>query len=125
MNITLDTIQNAKIIILDGELDADACEALTPLVESLPDDASEVVLDLTDVPFVDSSGIGLLIFLFRRLHHHHVPLSLVCPQGQPMSMLRVLRIDRTVPCFADRDNYLAYRQTLQPDTGFRPHGLLH
>lgn len=127
MKITLGELDNAKLIVLAEDLDAAACEQLTPLVESLPDAAAEIVLDLSAVPFVDSSGIGLLIFMFKRLMHSHVPLCLICPPGQPKSMLSVLRIDRSIPCFVDQEAYLAYRLAVfrQAETDLPSTGCLH
>lgn len=57
------------VLTLDGELDALACEELTPVLEQMPGECQEVLVDLTAVPFVDSSGIGALIFLAQNMFY--------------------------------------------------------
>ncbi len=94
------------VLRLDGELDALACEELTPVLEQMPGECQEVLVDLTSVPFVDSSGIGALIFLYKRLADHGRYLHLVCKPGQPRELLRLLHIDRSVPCYSSQEDYL-------------------
>ena len=56
------------IAAVEGEIDSsNAAELRLALSERLPSAASALVLDLSDVTYVDSSGIHLLFDLGRRL----------------------------------------------------------
>ena len=105
MNITTTAIYQTCVMTLDGDLDAAACEELTPAVEQMPGAWSRVVLDLTGVGYMDSSGVGLLVFLYKRLPHHQVSLHLICGEGQPRALLTLLHIDRTIACYPDSDSF--------------------
>ena len=105
MKQQLSTLGQTRVLTLEGELDALACDELTPVLEQMPGEYQEVLVDLSAVPFIDSSGIGALIFLYKRLADHGCYLHLVCQPGQPRELLRLLHIDRSVPCYGSVADY--------------------
>ena len=107
MKDQLSTLGQTRLLTLQGELDALACDDLTPVLEQMPGEYQDVLVDLTAVPFIDSSGIGALIFLYKRLADHGCYLHLVCQPGQPRELLRLLHIDRSVPCYSSQADYLS------------------
>ena len=54
-------IDGAAMIVIDGELDLASAHQLTDAITSLPELSEPVVLDLSSVTFVDSSGIRALL----------------------------------------------------------------
>ncbi len=56
-----------------------------------------------------SSGVGALVFLYKRLVAQERDMVLIGLQGQPRDMLRLLRIDRTVSTFESLNAYLRVR----------------
>ncbi|WP_029895387.1 STAS domain-containing protein [Desulfohalovibrio reitneri] len=61
-------------------------------VENSP--AERVVLDLSDVPFIDSSGIGFLVSLDTRLQSLGKKLYLCCPGSQVRKTLSLVQLHR-------------------------------
>lgn len=56
--------ENGKLeIFLDGEIDIKSCKVLRGVIDGyiMKYQPEELILDLTDVNFMDSSGIGLII----------------------------------------------------------------
>lgn len=87
---------------LNGPLDADTVTGLRPELDALVDAAwSPVTLNLSEVEFLDSSGVGAIIFLYKRLTLQGRTLKLIAVHGQPLSLLRYLRIDVAVPVSAE------------------------
>ncbi len=86
------------LILIDGDMDAYGCSELQPdfdtLIqkESLPD----ITLNLAKVDFLDSSGIGAIVFLFKRLKTQKKSLSLIQVHGQPMEIIQLLRINSAI-----------------------------
>ena len=72
---------------LDGEESRSMWEGLMALAQV---ETREVVLDLSQVCFVDGSGLGAISFLFKRLSACGRRLSVVGASGQPLAMLRHL-----------------------------------
>lgn len=90
--------QNSKWIELPEEFDApSALELKACFQEASEAQAEEVWLDMRQVRFMDSSGVGAIVFLYKRLAARGIPLVLFGPIGQPADLIRMLRIDRTIP----------------------------
>lgn len=92
----LATVKSDLFLALDGSLDALAVEILKPRFDVLVQSHSDVVLDLNKTDFIDSSGIGAIVFLFKRLREVNRKLSLVGVHGQPLELLNHLRINKTI-----------------------------
>lgn len=92
----LATVKSDLFLALDGSLDALAVEILKPRFDELVQSHSDVVLDLNKTDFIDSSGIGAIVFLFKRLREVNRKLSLVGVHGQPLELLNHLRINKTI-----------------------------
>ncbi|MDP4985542.1 STAS domain-containing protein [Pseudoalteromonas tunicata] len=54
------------------------------------------VLDFSQTEFIDSSGIGAMVFLYKRLHKQGKSLELLQVNGQPNKLMKLLRVDRTI-----------------------------
>lgn len=82
---------------LKGDFDALAVDTLRPVLDAIVDtDTNDVHIDLSDINFIDSSGIGALVFLFKRLRSQNRHLTLGGATGQPLELLQYLRIDRSI-----------------------------
>ena len=80
---------------LTGELDIAGAEVTgRRIAEAVPSSARGVVVDMTDLEFIDSSGVSMLFALARRVGSRRQELRVVAPAGRPVA--RVL-VDRGVP----------------------------
>ncbi len=106
MKFTTSLFHGAFLIALSGELDAVSVRQLEPLITSLPGEHQVILLDLSEVSFIDSTGIGALVFLYKRLQNELCYLRLICGDGQPRDLLMLLRINKSIPCLQKLDEYL-------------------
>jgi stage II sporulation protein AA (anti-sigma F factor antagonist) len=53
-------------------------------MESISNHDHKLVVDLEEVEYLDSAGIGILFDLWRRLTAHEQELMLVVPTGSPV-----------------------------------------
>lgn len=60
-------------------------------------DSNCVVLDFSKTEFIDSSGIGAIVFLYKRIEKQSNKLSLLNVTGQPFKLMNLLRVDKTIP----------------------------
>ena len=61
-------IDGATCFVIDSDLDSKHVVTLKPKLEALLDvDSTHIVLDFSAVEFIDSTGIGAIVFLFKRL----------------------------------------------------------
>ncbi len=71
------------VAAVEGEIDgSNAADLRLALSERLPSTASALVLDLSQVRYLDSSGIHLLFDLGRRLAARRQAIRLVVPDGR-------------------------------------------
>lgn len=79
-----------------GELDA---YTVAQFREALGEMAEEerVVIDLSDVPFMDSAGLGALIGGIRRIREAGGRITVACSRPNLMRLLHTTGFDRIVP----------------------------
>lgn len=84
---------------ITGYFDAQSVSALESDFQALVEEHKGcVILDLSDADFMDSSGIGSIVFLYKRLKAQNRELLLVGLQGQPARLIQSLRVDKTIKC---------------------------
>lgn len=81
-----------KVVEIAGDMDAAAMTELKAPFEALGSATQDVVLDLRQVEFMDSSGVGGIVFLYKRLKIAGRTLKLVGVSGQPLQLLTHLRM---------------------------------
>ena len=99
MNITIAQLDDhTTAVSIAGEMDALACNDARPIFEQLGKSGAnhQVQLNLEQVSFLDSSGIGAIVFLFKRLKAAQGSLSICNVYGQPRELMQLLRIDKAI-----------------------------
>ena len=103
-----DTIQLSEyeaftVAVLKGEIDvANAVAIETKLSYAVPNTASGLIIDLSGVPFMDSSGLRLLFEVDARLRRHQQDLRLVLRKDSNLfRTLDLVHMQDVVPLFDD------------------------
>jgi anti-sigma B factor antagonist len=95
LTLTVHRDGHGTVLTVGGEVDlATAPQLHSRLVDLVDDGTGSVVVDLTQVAFMDSTGLGVLLAAHRRARAGGPTIRLVCPQGP---VLRVLRLTGLVP----------------------------
>jgi anti-anti-sigma factor len=85
------------VLVLDGDLDVHSAPLVQQAVAAaLREGAGDVVLDLHDVSFVDSSGLGALIACHKRARRDSCRLVLRSPSHRVARLLAVTTLDRVL-----------------------------
>jgi anti-sigma B factor antagonist len=86
-----------------GELDlAGVARTGEWIVEAVPISALGVVVDFTDLDFIDSSGIAMLFRLARRFSSRRQQLRVAVRRGGPVSrVLEIVDLERAAPVHPD------------------------
>jgi anti-sigma B factor antagonist len=86
------------ILSVGGEVDvATAPQLLAKLMELVEvKEVGGVVVDLTPVVFMDSTGLSVLLAGHRRARARGHTIRLVCPEGPVLRVLRLTGIDKVV-----------------------------
>ena len=107
---------------LIGELDISAAGRTgKKIAEAVPSSARGLVVDMSGLEFMDSSGVSMLFSLARQVGSHRQQLRVVAPPGRPVSrVLQIVEFERAAPIDADVDSAvaeIATPQASQPPRG--------
>ena len=89
------TEQGIALARLSGRLDAAAApHVLTRLKDTVADGKSRLAVDLSEVSFIDSTGLGTLVSGLKAARKAEGDLRLVAPSPQAQRLLRLTTLDR-------------------------------
>jgi anti-sigma B factor antagonist len=111
MNFDINTEQlgeGAYVISLAGEVDLyTAPEFKQQLLEVIAQGAREVVVDLTETTFIDSTTLGVLVGGVKRLREHEGRLAIVCSDPNITKIFEITGLDRVFSIYPSREATLA------------------
>jgi anti-sigma B factor antagonist len=82
------------VVHVAGDVVGRAVTLLRRVLHALGDAGADVVVDLTSVTFIDSTGVGLLVAALRRTERHGGRLVLVIDQESVMKIFRITALTR-------------------------------
>ena len=91
-----------RVVRLGGTCDiASAPKLKETLVSLRPPDVRSVVIDVTELEFVDSTGLGLMLGALRRQREGGGELKIAGAQGAVLRVLEVTDLDKVIPLYPD------------------------
>ena len=81
-----------RTLHIEGDMDASAMADMKDLFEEIAQSHEDVRLDMRNVEFIDSSGIGGVVFLFKRLRMAARKLEIANLRGQPRKLFIQLNL---------------------------------
>ena len=85
-------------LVLEGVLDAATSPEFRPIVDKVVEEQrKQVVLDMYALREIDSSGVGCIVSLFKRLRALGGVVRIQGLRDQPRAIFRLLRLDRVFP----------------------------
>lgn len=94
MELILDGKDETLTIRIIGELVATTCASLREVVtDSITRKPKRIVLDMSGVPFVDTSGLGVLVGLRATLKTNKIDLEVVNPSERVVNVFRLTKLD--------------------------------
>ena len=100
---------NALLIAVKGELDLATVEQLKSPAELAISERRPVIFDLSECPFIDSTGLRLVLHLHNGLSNGDAPSAPIAVVANPRirKLFSLTAIDLRVAVFAARDEALA------------------
>jgi anti-sigma B factor antagonist len=102
LDITTEHNQDFCVLTLSGEVDVYTAPRLKEtLIEEVASGCVKIIVDLDDVGFIDSSGLGVLVGGLRRVKEHDGAIRLVCTRENILKIFRITGLDKVFPIFSD------------------------
>ncbi|SDF41367.1 anti-sigma B factor antagonist [Lentzea fradiae] len=113
MEATSELRENAVVLQVTGELDSYTAPLLQEHLGKAFTEAAEgglaVVLDLTGISFLASSGLSVLVEYHLRGEDQGIPLRVVTPAGSALRALRATTLNETIQIYGTVPEALAGR----------------
>ena len=100
MQLNHSMLNGCLVIRLHGEIDEYAALKLRPALDSLfseRDDFRKVMFDLSEVSFMDSTGIGLMIGRYKQLKNRKIPVFILNPSSAADRIFTMARLYEIMP----------------------------
>jgi len=100
---------DATVVMLAGDVDLHHAPALhSALLDISEARPKRLIVDLTDVPYMDSSGVGTLVYILRRVNNYKGKMALVGMNNRVRSVFEITKLDQF---FTIRDTEAEAMQT--------------
>ena len=110
MDLSLETrhTDDVTIVAVGGEIDVYTAPKLRDKVTELVGEGHyQLVIDMENVEFLDSTGLGVLVGGLKRVRAHEGSLRLVCTQERILKIFRITGLTKVFPIHASVDEALA------------------
>lgn len=95
------------VVHVTGEIDVYTAPVLREELARLVDGGhNNLVVDLTGVPFMDSTGLGVLVGALKKVKTHGGDLALVIDQEKVLKVFRITALTQVFPIFETVDEAL-------------------
>ena len=116
LSLTTRTEGDRTVVSVGGEIDVYTAPKLREqLVDLVNAGQYHLVVDMEDVEFLDSTGLGVLVGGLKRVRSHDGTLRLVCAQEKILKVFRITGLTKVFPIHATLVEALA-------DTSVTPDG---
>ncbi len=101
MHITTEVRGGTLVVRVAGELDVRTSDEFRQTVDAACADLAvrRLVLNLSKVTFMDSTGLGAVLGRLRRVQEAHREMALVPPTGLARGLLDTAALGRALPLF--------------------------
>ena len=95
LTFTKEVRGNVLVLSLKGNLDAITVPELKPEIDNIVSERkTAVVVDPSGLTLIDSSGVGAIVSLFKRVRALSGDVKVAGVTAQPKEIFRLLRLDR-------------------------------
>jgi anti-sigma B factor antagonist len=108
LDIALEEVGDHSIIVLSGEVDVYSAPKLRDTIRNLVEEGRyRIVVDLEEVAFLDSTGLGVLVGGLKRVKHHQGELGIICNQERILRIFRITGLTKVFTIYPSREALLA------------------
>lgn len=95
--------QGASIVVLKGDVDLESSPAAREILLKSVDGAGTVLVDLSSVTYIDSSGVASLVEALQAAKRNGGKFALVAASDPTRRVLELARLDKVFTMYASVD----------------------
>ena len=92
--------KSSLYVYFDGELDNYSAKSIVKCLDDLINDnvsAKSVIFNLSELSFLDSSGVGVILGRYKKLSSLHIPLYIENPTMQANKLFELSGVYNIIP----------------------------
>lgn len=101
LTVAVHSLGGVSVAALRGELDLDTSDRLEDQLQPIRQGSGPAVIDLRGVRFMDSSGLHVIVTLWRALREDGRSLAVCCGAGGVRKLLELTALDELLPIHED------------------------
>ena len=95
LNIIIKEINNIPFIYTTGEIDIYTCPKLNETLSQLTEKQQILlVLNLEDTNYIDSTGLGIIAYIARKIDEYKGQIYIIAPQIQIKKIFKISGLDQ-------------------------------
>lgn len=99
MKITTELKEGYVLIRVKGTLSIENISPFETLLNKYVDDKAHIIIDLSDMTFIDSSSLGIIVVYYTKSEKNHRNFSLLNINADIMQMFRITGLDKRIKIF--------------------------
>ena len=104
MDITTRKLKEHTIVYIKGEIDLYNAGTLKKTMFNIAEKGAEsIILDMKDVPYVDSSGVGLLVVTKKKLENDNKQFALLNVNEDIYKVLKIAAFHKFFKMYSNED----------------------
>jgi anti-sigma B factor antagonist len=104
LSLATRTVAEHTVLEVGGEVDVYTAPRLRErLIEAIDGGARKVIVDLSNVDFLDSTGLGVLVGALKRLRAAGGTFAVVCGKEPLLKIFRITALDQVFPLYPSVD----------------------
>lgn len=108
LSISTDDRGTLSVVQVEGEIDVYTAPSLRERLDALVRAGRvHLILDLADVDFLDSTGLGVLVGRLKLVRTHDGSLSLVCSNDRVLKVFAITGLDKVFRIYPTVEQALA------------------
>ena len=102
-------VEGKLLVKLEGDVDLEHCAPIRKLLLGAVAKGKDLLIDLSEVTYLDSSGVASLIEAMQIANKNGTALRLFAASSQVKRVFELARLDKVFPIHADLESALAIR----------------
>lgn len=99
MEYNIEQVDNVLKVALDGRLTAACSEEFKETFSAKLSECKNILFDLSNMSHIDSSGLGVLVSLFKKATNMGGTVKLACLQPRPKIVFDITKVYRVFEIF--------------------------
>lgn len=104
MKITTEMKDNFVLIHVKGTLSIENISPFETLLNKYVDEKAHILIDLSEMTFIDSSSLGIIVVYYTKSEKNNKHFSLLNINGEIMQMFKITGLDKRIKIFDDLDS---------------------